>query len=149
MAETEEVTTVSQEVQATPTKVVRKTKRLLEPPIKTEPPQERYEIKKTLFRTYQIIWYILSVIEVLLAFRIILKALGANELSGFTRLVYLLSDPLALPFAGIFPTIGEGSQVFELSSFMACIVYLILAYGIVQLLQMIKPTTPREVEENT
>src|SRR3989344_4041747 len=88
-----------------------------------EPPQKAYQKKKIIFRTYQIVWYIVGVIEVLLFFRIILKALGANPFSGFTKLVYALSDPLALPFAGIFRvTVSEGS-VFEWSTFIAGIVY--------------------------
>ncbi len=110
-------------------------------------PQKAYQQKKVIFRTYQIVWYIVGVIEVLLAFRIVLKALGANPLSGFTRLIYALSDPLALPFAGIFRiTVAEGS-VFEWSTFIAGLVYLLAGYGIVQLMQLVKPTDPVEVEQ--
>jgi hypothetical protein len=116
------------------------------PPIQTEPPQKVYQTKKTIFRTYQVIWYILGVVEVLLAFRIILKVLGANAFSGFASLIYTVSDPLALPFYGIF-RIGviEGS-VFEWSTILAGIVYLIVAYGIIEFMQFLKPTTPQEVE---
>lgn len=112
-----------------------------------EPPQKAYQKKKIIFRTYQIVWYIVGVIEVLLFFRIILKALGASQFSGFTRLIYALSDPLALPFAGIFRiTVSEGS-VFEWSTFIAGLVYLLVGYGIVQLMQLVKPTDPVEVED--
>lgn len=147
MAETEEVTTTVSQVSA-PANVVRTTKKVVPPPIKTEPPQERYETKKTIFRTYQIIMYITGVIETFLAFRIILKALGANPSSGFVQFMYAVSDPFALPFSGMFRSITEGESVFELSSFIACIFYLILAYGLIQLFQLIKPTSPEEVEEN-
>jgi len=113
----------------------------------TEHPQKAYKTKKVIFRTYQVIWYIVGLIETLLIFRILLKAFGANPNSGFTQLVYALSNPLALPFRGIFPTPVVSGAVFEWSTIVAGIVYIIVAYGLVQLFQMIKPTNPHEVEE--
>lgn len=111
-----------------------------------EHPQKTYTTKKRIFRAYQAIWYILGVVEVLLAFRVGLKALGANSGSGFTDLIYTLSNPLALPFRGIFQTdVVEGS-VFEWSTIVAGLVYTIIAWGLVKLFQLIKPTNPQEVE---
>lgn len=118
-----------------------------QPPVVTEPAQKVYTKKKAIFRIYQVIWYLVGVIETLLIFRLILKMLGANPNSGFTNLVYTLSDPFALPFRGIFQTQFVEGSVFEWSTIVAGIVYFILAYGIVQLFQMAKPTTPQEVEE--
>lgn len=143
---TEEVITVTQQI--APKQVVKTTKTVVPPSIKTEPPQERYETKKAIFRTYQIIWYILGIVETLLFFRIILKAFGADPLSGFTYFVYAVSGPFAAPFSGMFSNISQGQNVFELGTFIGCIVYLVVAYGLVELFQLIKPTTPREVEEN-
>jgi hypothetical protein len=90
----------------------------------------------------------LGVVEVLLGFRIVLKMLAANPASPFVNLVYNISDPLALPFRGIFSvTVVEGA-VFEWTTIVACFVYAILAYGLVQLFQIVKPTTPAEVQRN-
>ncbi|OGE33860.1 hypothetical protein A3C59_01930 [Candidatus Daviesbacteria bacterium RIFCSPHIGHO2_02_FULL_36_13] len=100
-----------------------------------------------MFRAYQVIWYILGVIEILLVFRVVLKALGANPNSGFTNLIYSLSNPLALPFRGIFQTTVVEGSVFEYSTLIAGAVYALVAYGIVQLFQFIKPTNPQEVQE--
>jgi uncharacterized protein YggT (Ycf19 family) len=113
-----------------------------------EHPQKVYAKKKVIFRAYQVIWYILGLVEALLAFRFILKALGANTGSGFTNFIYILSDPFALPFRGIFPTSVAQTNAIEWSTIVACIVYLIAAFGIVQLFQLIKPTNPQEVAEN-
>jgi hypothetical protein len=140
--QTQEVTTVSQ-----PTQVV-KTSKTVTPPIRTEHPQRVFEKKKAIFRTYQVIWYILAVIEVLLGFRVVLKAFGANPFSGFTSLIYGLSEPLALPFNGILRTSVSGNSVFEWSTIIAAAVYALIAYGIAYLLQMVKPVTPSEVTEN-
>ena len=94
----EEVTTVEN---STPSQVVRKTTRQIDPMIKEEAPQKVFDKKKRIFRLNQIIWYILGVIEILLAFRIVLKALAANQGSGFTNFIYTISNPFALPFRGI------------------------------------------------
>ena len=106
-----------------------------------------YKKKKVIFRTYQIVWYILGVIETLLAFRIILKLFAANPYSGFTSLIYALSDPFALPFYGIFRITAVSGSVLEWTTLFAMIVYLILAYGLVELIKFIKPVSPEEVHE--
>lgn len=109
------------------------------PAIATGSPQKTYDTKKAIFRTYQVIWYILGVIEVVLAFRVLLKLLGASTLSGFTNFIYAVSDPFALPFAGI---LGVSA-----STLIAMAVYAIVAYGLVALFQLVKPTNPQEVNQ--
>ncbi len=121
------------------------TQRTVQTPVQQ---QGAYQKKKAIFRAYQVIWYILGVIEVLLAFRILLKALAANPTSGFTSFIYALSDPFALPFAGIFGIVASRSgNIIEWSTFVAMLVYALIAYGIVKLIQLIKPTNPVEVEQ--
>ncbi|MBI1862607.1 YggT family protein [Candidatus Microgenomates bacterium] len=118
--------------------------------VETETPDQvitegTYRKKKAIFRTYQIIWYILGVIEVLLIFRILLKAIGANPLSGFANFVYTTSDPLAVPFAGVLGVSAANGAVIEWTTFIAMAVYALVVYGIEQLLQITKPTNPQEV----
>ncbi len=115
--------------------------------VQVAPPQGGYKKKKAIFRAYQLIWYLLGVIETLLLFRVILLMLGANTRSGFTDLIYSLTDPLAAPFAGIFGVTRAEGSVFEWSTIVAGIVYFLVAYGLVQLIQLVKPTTPQEVEQ--
>lgn len=140
--EVQEVTVEKSE----PQQVVKTTTKVT-PQVQTEHPQRVYEKKKVIFRGYQIIWYILGVIEILLGFRIALKAIGANPFSGFVSLIYSASDPLALPFAGILKSSTGSGAVLEWSTIIAAIVYLIVAFGLANLLQFIKPTTPEEVEK--
>jgi uncharacterized protein YggT (Ycf19 family) len=143
--ETQEVITTSK---SAPVQVTQTTKSVTPSAVPTETPQNAYEKKKTIFRTYQIIWYILGVVEILLAFRVILKMLGASVGSPFASLLYMVSDPLALPFSGIFGVTAslQGSQL-EWSTLVAMIVYAVIAYGLIQLMQLVKPTTPQEVEQ--
>lgn len=143
---TEETVTTSQELP--PQEVVRTTKTVQQPPVMQEHPQKVFQKKKKIFRVYQLIWYILAVIEVLLAFRMFLKALGANPLSGFATFVYALSAPFAGPFVNLFnPTISTTGSVFEWSTIIAAAVYALVAFGIVQLIQMVKPVSKEEVEQ--
>lgn len=116
-------------------------------PLEKQTPQQAYTKKKVIFRTYQIIWYILGVIEVLLVFRFVLRMLGANPNSGFTALIYSLSSPFAYPFQGIVGTTRFGDNALEWGTLIAMIVYLIIAYGLVKLFQLVKPTDPQEVEQ--
>lgn len=109
--------------------------------------KDTYDRKKMIFRTHQVVWYIVGLLEALLGFRIILKALAANPFSGFTDFIYAVTDPFALPFAGIFRTTVTGGSVFEWSSIIAMIVYLLIAVGVVKLLQIVKPTNPTEVHQ--
>ncbi len=144
---TEEIITVTEQKVA-PTQVVKTTRSVVEPAVKTEPPQEKYESKKTIFRAYQVIWYILGFVESLLILRIVLKALGADPLSGFVYLVFAVSEPLAMPFTGMFRNLTENQNMFEWGTIIGCFVYLGLAYGLMQIFQLVKPTNPKEVEEN-
>jgi hypothetical protein len=134
-------------VEGVPVQTVRTTQEVAEgPPLEPQSPQQSYRKKKVLFRAYQVIWYILGVVEVLLAFRVLLLLLGANPRSGFTSFIYALSGPFAIPFAGILRSSVTGGSVMEWSTLIGMIVYALIAYGLVKLFQLVKPTTPEEVE---
>jgi len=143
MTTQEEVTTIETQ---SPAQVVKKTTKQVEPQAKGEAPQKVYEKKKTILRSNQIIWYILSFVEVLLIFRVVLKALGANQYIGFTSFIYSITSPLALPFSGILGISATGSSILEWSTIIAGIVYLCVAWGLVYLLEIIYPITPRDIE---
>lgn len=138
----QEVTTV----QDSPTTVVTKTRRSVKPAVVTESPQKRFEKNKTVLRTYQFIWYIVGVIETILAFRFLLKIIGASTFSGFTQFIYGISLPFAVPFLGIVPVSISGSSVVEWPTLIAMVFFIILGYGIIELLKFIKPITPEQVE---
>lgn len=94
--------------------------------------------------TSNIVWYILGLIEVLLAFRFVLKLFGANPTSGFVDFVYSVTGILTLPFDKIFtvakPETGDVvGSVFEPSILVAAVVYALLAWGIVKLLTLNRP----------
>jgi len=138
-----EVTTIDNR---SPQQVVTRTTKQVEPDAKGEAPQKVYEKKKTIFRFNQIIWFILGFIEVLLVFRFVLKLLGANPFIGFTNLIYSVTMPLAAPFSGILGAYTTGNFIIEWSTIVAAVVYLCVAWGLIYLLDIIYPITPRDVE---
>lgn len=96
------------------------------------------------FRSSQIVWYILGLIEILLVFRFVLKFIGANESAGFTQFIYTISFPFAGPFETILNASQVNASVFEWSLLIAMIVYALIAWGIVKLLVMSKPVSDQE-----
>ncbi len=99
---------------------------------------------RPLYRGTQIVWYILGVLEVLLAFRFVLRLLGANASAGFTSFIYTLSYPFAAPFIAVFPASRLAGSVFEWTTLLAMVVYYIIALGILKLLTASKPVSRTE-----
>lgn len=89
---------------------------------------------KPLYRGTQAVWYILGIVETLLAFRFVLKLLGANPSAGFTNFIYQITYVFATPFLTVFRStqVTQGS-IFEWTTLLAMLVYLIIATGIIKL----------------
>lgn len=100
---------------------------------------------KPLYRGTQIVWYILGTIEVLLAFRFLLKLFGANPGAGFSSFIYGITYPFATPFLSVFQNsrIVSGS-VFEWTTLLAMLVYWIIAMGIIKLFLMSRTVSTPE-----
>ncbi len=87
-------------------------------------------------RANQIVYLILTIVEVLLAFRLVLRLLGANPNSGFVSFVYAITYPLIYPFIGIFSLPNLETASFELATLIAMVVYAIVAYVIVAIVRI-------------
>lgn len=114
--------------------------------VEQEPAPQKNQ-KKVLFKTYMIVWYVCWLIELLLAFRFVLKLFAANPNSGFTIFIYSLSRPLMAPFIGIFNTPAQAGYVFEASTLVAMVVYAVIAYVITEFLRVAKPVSAAEAEK--
>lgn len=99
---------------------------------------------KPLYRGTQIVWYILGVLEVLLAFRFVLKLLGANPAAGFSSFIYSVTYPFTLPFSAVFGASRAGGSVFEWTTVLAMVVYWLVAFAILKVLTMSKAVTTPE-----
>lgn len=99
---------------------------------------------KPLYRGTQIVWYILGILEVLLAFRFILKLLAANPSAGFSSFIYNVSYPFAAPFLAVFHISKIAGSIFEWTTLLAMLVYWLIAWGIVKLFFMSKTVSTPE-----
>lgn len=98
---------------------------------------------KPLYRGTQIVWYILGIIEVLLAFRFVLKLLGANSV-GFTNFIYGITYAFATPFMNVFHMTKLAGNVFEWTTLLAMLVYWVVAVAIINLFLMGKSVSTPE-----
>jgi hypothetical protein len=98
-------------------------------------------MKATSHQTVEyLIYFFFGALEILLAFRLVLKLTGANPLSGFVGFIYGLTGIFVLPFDEIFHKGfahgAETASVLEPSTIVAVIVYAVLAWGIVKLIRI-------------
>ena len=87
----------------------------------------------------RIIWFVVGLINILLAIRFVLLLLGANLDAGFVEFIYTITNPLVAPFVGIFGTPTYGQFMFDWSSLLAIIVYSLIAWGIVKAMTLSRP----------
>lgn len=99
---------------------------------------------KPLYRGTQIVWYVLGIVEILLAFRVVLKLLGANPEAGFTSFIYGVTYVLAAPFLSVFGMTKVAGSIFEWTTVLAMFVYWVIAFGVVRLLLMGKTVSTPE-----
>jgi|SRR3989344_6086375 len=102
---------------------------------------------KPLYRGTQIVWYLLGLIEALLAFRFILKLLGANSLAGFTSFIYGITYIMAAPFLNVFNITQVQGSVFEWTTLLAMLVYFFIAWAIIKLFLMSKTVSTPEAAQ--
>ena len=86
-----------------------------------------------------VVYFIFTVIIVLLALRFVLLLFGANPDAGFTALIYTLTTPFMAPFFAVFGTTQINGSTFEWSALLAIAVYALLAWGIAALVEAVTP----------
>jgi hypothetical protein len=89
----------------------------------------------------RLIWFLASLMAILLAIRFVLLASGANMDAGFVEIIYNLTGWMVAPFAGIFGRPIEypaaaGQGIIEFESLLAIVVYLLIAFGITKLAEL-------------
>lgn len=99
---------------------------------------------KPLYRGTQVVWYVLGLLEALLAFRFVLKLLAANPTAGFSSFIYGITQPFAGPFLSVFKITKVEGNIFEWTTLLAMIVYWLIAYAISRLFVMGKTVSTPE-----
>lgn len=99
---------------------------------------------KPLYRGTQVVWYVLGILEVLLAFRFVLKLLAANPNAGFSSFIYKATYVFVSPFLSVFRVSQVEGNVFEWTTLLAMLVYWLIAFGIIKLFLMSKTVSTPE-----
>jgi hypothetical protein len=101
---------------------------------------------RPLYRGTQILWFILNVLEFLLAVRFILKFLGANPVAGFSQFIYGVTYPFVQPFIYVFNVSRVAGSTIEWTTLLAMLIYYFVALAIIRLIFMNKPVSGVEAE---
>jgi hypothetical protein len=96
--------------------------------------QQNSSTTKTLFRSTEIAWFVLFLLETLFVFRFVFKVIGVNPAAKFTSFIYALSSVFMVPFLSVFPTTVIQESVFEWTILLAMFVYWMIAYAVVRFL---------------
>lgn len=97
-----------------------------------------------LFRASELVWYVLSAIQVLLVLRFMLKLLGVNSTESFTNIIYGATNYIVYPFTSVlFSPISNSVNIFEWPTLLAIVTYWLLALAIIKLLTLGRPQLSR------
>ncbi len=90
----------------------------------------------------RVVWLIADILLAILAIRFIFALLGANPLNAFAHFIYTISYPFVVPFFNLFGYHYHqyGFSRFEAYTLVAMAVYALIAWAIVRLLTINRPT---------
>ena len=90
-----------------------------------------------LYQVNRILWSLLAFLEILLAFRFVLRMIGANPASGFAVLMYGVTGVFVAPFNGLVGTPTSGGSALEVTTLIAMAVYALIFWGFTYVLKMV------------
>jgi len=116
----------------------------------TEHEQGR-EQRVATFKATQIIWLLLGLLEAALALRFVFKLVGVNEANAFATFLYNVTHFFVAPFASLTGAPAAGGMVLELSTLIAMIVYLLIAWGLERIVYVLfyRPRGPVSIRQTS
>ena len=95
------------------------------------------ERRQIWFQITRALWTILSILEIILVIRFILKLIAANPSNSFAEFMYKISAPFVGPFTNLIGNPGSGGMIFEVTTLIALLIYALFFWIIVRLLRII------------
>ncbi len=99
-----------------------------------EPDRERQIFT---FKITQLIWWLLGILEGLLALRFILKLIAANPGSPIAAWIYTFTGLFLIPFRGLTATPAAYGMVLEVSTLIAMLIYGLIVWAVERLIWLI------------
>lgn len=93
----------------------------------------------------EVIWLLLGILEAVIAFRVVFKLIEANAVNPFATFLFKVTDLFVAPFAGLTGTLSTSGMVLEISSIIAMIVYLLIAWALEKIVYVFFYRTHRPV----
>ena len=117
--------------------------------VKTTQHEQGREQRIATFKVTQLIWLGLGLLEVLLAMRVVFKLIAVNADNLFASLLYFVTGIFVAPFASLTSAPALGNMVLEISTVIAMIVYLLLAWGLERIVYVLfyRPRGPISVRQ--
>lgn len=112
------------------------------------------ERRMRVFQVTRLTWGFLSLLEIMLGLRFLLKLIGANGASGFGSLVYGTTGLFVAPFTGLLSFWSSGDSILEVTTLVAMAIYALLFWGFVRVVGMVMErsgarTVTRSTREQT
>jgi uncharacterized protein YggT (Ycf19 family) len=83
------------------------------------------------------LWWGTAVLEGFIGLRVLLRMMAADPNNAFANFIYSFTNVFLSPFSGLTATPQSGGIVLEISSVIAMLVYLLLAWVFIELLRLI------------
>ena len=91
----------------------------------------------------RMVYFVLALVESFLGLRFILRLFNANASADFVRWIYENTQPLLAPFVNIFTSARlEGGYTVEFSTLFALLVYGLIGFLILYLVDSLAPPLP-------
>src|ERR1051326_7996496 len=71
----------------------------------------------------QAVYFLLDVVEIFLAVRLVFRLLAAKTANAFVSFIYQATAPLVAPFRGIIPNTSVNGAIIDWSTVLAMIIY--------------------------
>lgn len=111
-----------------------------------EPEDVRFRQEVIYSRIANTVWLITFIILSIITLRVVMLLINANEENSFVSWVYGTSEFFVRPFLGITNDPSFNGSVFEVNSLIAMLIYVLIIYGILQLVRVVldltAPTEP-------
>jgi hypothetical protein len=103
------------------------------------------------FKATQLIWLLLTLLEAVLALRVVFKLIGVNGANPFATLLYGFTSFFVAPFASLTGAPSAGGMVLEISTIIAMIVYLLIAWALERIVYVLfyRPRGPVDIRQTT
>ena len=119
--------------------------------VRTTEHEQGSEQRVTTFKVTQLIWLLLGILEALIALRVVFKLIGVNAANPFAAFLYNVTHIFVAPFASLTGAPAAGGMVLELSTLIAMIVYLLIGWALVRIVDVFfyRPRGPVSIRQTT